>query len=44
MAKWDADKLDEAFKKAEKEDKIPPVPVRTPRLTNEEKLRRYEKE
>lgn len=44
MAKWDISKLDKAMEEAAKDDKEPPVPVRTePKMSYEEKQRRYEK-
>ena len=44
MAKWDISKLDKAMEEATKEGKEPPVSVRTdPKMSYEEKLRRYEK-
>lgn len=47
MAKWDAEKIDEAIKKAEaeKSDPCAPVwaPVTTKKISREDTLRRYEK-
>ena len=43
MAKWNAEKLDEAIKKAEEENRDFPVPVRTKNISREDTLRRYEK-
>jgi hypothetical protein len=43
MAKWDAEKLDEALKKAIAEKRDLPVPVSTKKVSHEDTLRRYEK-
>ena len=45
MAKWDSKKLNKAMKETEKNGDEPPVPVPTPspKMTHEEKLRRYDR-
>jgi hypothetical protein len=45
MAKWDSKKLDKDMKEAEKNGDEPPVPVPTPspKMSHEEKLRRYDR-
>lgn len=43
MAKWDSEKLEKEIKKAADDKTEAAVPVRTPKLSKEETLRRYDR-
>lgn len=43
MAKWDSEKLEKEIKKVADDKTEAVVPVRTPKLSKEETLRRYDR-